>query len=170
MKKLTLLTLLATGVSVSAQTWVAFGGHEYALSDQPYDWASAQTYAVSLGVNLVTINDAAEDGWLWNSFLPNSGQQGFFWTGFNDVATEGTFVWSSGEAVTYTNWEAGEPNNLGDEDAMHLGRFGGGTWNDDTVNGRSYAILERPIPEPSTYAAIGAVGALAGWTLWRRRR
>ena len=34
-----------------------------------------------------------------------------FWLGFNDNASEGNWVWSSGEASTYTNWNSGEPNN-----------------------------------------------------------
>lgn len=35
------------------------------------------------------------------------------WIGFTDVAVEGTFIWSNGQASceNYTNWNIGEPNN-----------------------------------------------------------
>ena len=33
--------------------------------------------------------------------------------GLSDAASEGTFTWSTGEPLAYTNWHAGEPNNPG---------------------------------------------------------
>jgi len=69
-------------------------------------WADAEAYAVSVGGHLVTVNDKAEQDWLSATFtMPN------IYIGFNDRAVEGTWVWSSGEPVTYTNWTPGEPNN-----------------------------------------------------------
>lgn len=39
------------------------------------------------------------------------------WIGFTDQRAEGTWVWSDGSPVVYTNWAGGEPNSyLGDED------------------------------------------------------
>ena len=63
-----------------------------------------------------------------------------YWIGFNDIATDGDYVWDSGLPVTYTNWYAvteptGQPST--DEDCVHF--FGGslgagaanGMWNDN---------------------------------------
>jgi len=38
------------------------------------------------------------------------------WIGFTDQASEGTWEWISGEAVTYTNWASGEPKDANGED------------------------------------------------------
>jgi hypothetical protein len=60
-----------------------------------------------------------------------------WWTGFNDLTVEGTWVWINGDPVTYTNWHPGEPNNVyssfwrQDEDCMQYNRYGDGTWNDE---------------------------------------
>ncbi|MFW6161589.1 MAG: PA14 domain-containing protein [Planctomycetota bacterium] len=44
--------------------------------------------------------------------------------------SEGTFAWLTGEAVSYTNWHGGEPNDWGGgEDATHI--RGDSQWNDD---------------------------------------
>jgi len=36
--------------------------------------------------------------------------------GLTDEAVETNFVWVSGEAFAYANWNTGEPNNSGNED------------------------------------------------------
>ena len=63
------------------------------------------------------------------------------WIGFNDEASEGTFVWSSGEAVAFTNWNAGEPNNSGglEDYAEMLGS--NSKWNDLNLAGAGYAHI-----------------------------
>ena len=72
-------------------------------------WLTANTNAKSLGGELVTLNSLAEEQFVWDTFgflLPTyvdaSNPNGGFWTGLNDVTTEGLFVWSSGQTLTYT--------------------------------------------------------------------
>ncbi|MEX2596581.1 MAG: GEVED domain-containing protein, partial [Salibacteraceae bacterium] len=85
-------------------------GHSYFISKNTASWPAALAAAQSVGGDLVAVNNAAE-----NTFL--TGVLQFpSWTGFNDIAVEGTFVWSNGDPVTYTNWNVGEPNNAGNED------------------------------------------------------
>ncbi|CCI03457.1 Calx-beta domain-containing protein [Microcystis aeruginosa] len=75
-------------------------------------WTDAQAQAQAVGGNLVTINDAAENQFLVNSFGSNES----FWIGFTDAAQEGNWQWINGEPVTYVNWYVTEPNNNGNED------------------------------------------------------
>lgn len=36
-----------------------------------------------------------------------------FWTSGTDLADEGSFIWmANGRPITFTNWNAGEPNNF----------------------------------------------------------
>ena len=106
----------------------------------PMTWAEAEAYAVSVGGHLVTINDQIEQDWLAAPFT-----QPKLWIGMNDRAVEGTWVWSSGEPVTYENWTPGEPNNYQGEDAAVMnwtdpwGMFG---WNDLPDSGTDGAIVE----------------------------
>lgn len=90
--------------------------------------------------------DAAENAFLLTTFA-NAPGSGRIWLGLNDVATEGTFVYTSGEPTTYTNWEPGEPNNVGDEDYVAM-YSGNGRWVDvqDLANppgiGEVYGVVE----------------------------
>src|SRR5690242_3358842 len=90
-------------------------GHSYYLLPTT-NWTTSESQAVSLGGHLVTINDVAENNWVSNTFLnlsiPGVGNRDL-WLGLNDAAVEGTFVWSSGQPVTYTIWEPGNPDNGG---------------------------------------------------------
>ena len=100
-----------------------YNGKSYLLSSAG-TWTQAQAQAVSLGGNLVTVNDAAENQFLVNTF-------GTAWIGFTDQVVEGQFKWANGEAVTYTNWFPGEPNGGGGENyAQLIGGTFGGIWND----------------------------------------
>jgi hypothetical protein len=89
-------------------------------------WTDAYTYAVRLGGNLVTINDAKENDWLVSTFADSPN----LWTGLTDRHNEGVYRWSSGQPVGFTNWHPGEPNNMGgDEDYVHVSPAHG-YWND----------------------------------------
>ncbi|MGE0479594.1 MAG: C-type lectin domain-containing protein [Phycisphaerae bacterium] len=104
--------------------------HQYYLLAAS-SWSAAEAAAVALGGHLVTINDADENEWVRAELANFGGVDRRVWIGFNDVAEEGNFVWTSGEPVTYTNWNGGEPNDSGGvEDATEL--FGSnGAWNDN---------------------------------------
>ena len=82
----------------------------------------AHSRAKDLGGYLATVNDASENNFLYQTFGDNN------WIGFNDAATEGSFVWADGSNSTYTNWNGSEPNNSGNEDYVHF--TSGGRWND----------------------------------------
>ena len=65
------------------------------------------------------------------------------WIGFNDLASEGSWVWQNGDDASYTNWGSGEPNNSGDEDCAHP--YDSGAWNDHRCSGLSTGyICETP--------------------------
>jgi hypothetical protein len=88
-------------------------GHYYALTTGgTTDWHTAENQAVSLGGHLASITSAAEQSFVAGAFLSGTADHSVYWIGLTDEAVEGTFVWSSGEPVAYTNWESGEPNNF----------------------------------------------------------
>lgn len=105
-------------------------GSEYYLLESS-TWTDAEARAVSLGGHLATVDDAAENEFLRAAVLGFDGADRRGWIGLNDFATEGTFVWSSGAPVNFTNWNPGEPNDSGGaEDAVEM--FGSnGEWNDN---------------------------------------
>ena len=86
--------------------------HSYFLLTSS-DWTDAEAAAVSMGGHLVTVNDAAENDWLLSTFSNFGGQARALWIGLNDAAEEGAFTWSSGEPVSYTHWEVGQPDDGG---------------------------------------------------------
>lgn len=111
-------------------------GHIYYLLSGG-TWTESEAKAISLGGHLATINDAAENNWVTTTFSSYGGTNRSLWIGFNDVQTEGTFVWASGENAGYTNWRSGEPNGgngPGDDYTYIYGEIPGysllGQWND----------------------------------------
>lgn len=93
-------------------------GHIYYLLTTN-NWTLAEAEAVSLGGHLVTINDDAEQTWIFSTFGSNE-----IWIGLTDRDVEGTFQWVSGETSTYRNWDPGEPNNSAtgnnNQDYIHI--------------------------------------------------
>jgi hypothetical protein len=124
----------------------AYNGHYYTRTTSADNWAAAETEAAALGGHLVTINDQAEQDFLKQTFFSGPDRYTIYWIGLNDMAQEGTFVWSSGEPVTYTNWGPGEPNNAGgDENAVTINWYSSvndGAWNDFNEGQNVYGIIE----------------------------
>lgn len=154
-------------------------GHVYKLLS-PDTWTASENFASgTLGSHLVTVNDAAENNWLISRF----GSDKALWLGLHRTYPHSTtFVWSSGEAVTYTNWAANEPNdcilcNNDPNGEQFTQTYTSGQWNDlgESSGGvgpygePKYGVVEI-IPEPTTYAVILAGLGLLGTFAKRRKR
>jgi len=114
--------------------------HWYGISRQPTTWSASEAQAIVEGGHLATISSSTENSWVQSTF---TGFNPFgFWIGFNDIATENSFVWSSGESFPYTNWAPGEPNNgSGVEDAAHLNPGSAWRWSDAAPSATSFTGL-----------------------------
>ncbi|MFO0892785.1 MAG: FG-GAP-like repeat-containing protein [Isosphaeraceae bacterium] len=135
----------------------SFGGHYYLLTRTARNWADAEAEAVARGGHLVTVNDAAEQAFLKRVFASAANRSTVFWTGLNDVAEEGSFVWASGEPVTYTNWGPDQPDNYeGIEDGVGLNWFWSiedGQWADLPHAWEYQGIIELTALPPGTWIA-----------------
>lgn len=148
----------------------------YVLTTSPMTWPSAKTYAANtlgltagntlIGGHLASVENSTEQASLASWILgiysqggswplaSDGGNAPYVWLGGSDMATEGNWVWSSGESLKYTNWGTGslwngsgqssEPDNYqGKQDALAMGLTtwpkgyvgtnglgGAGQWND----------------------------------------
>ncbi|MFC7358256.1 HYR domain-containing protein, partial [Jejudonia soesokkakensis] len=135
----------APGELAGFTTLGVVNGKTYYLSDTAFQASEAYADALAHGGFVVTITDATQNAFLNDAVNTAEGTPTSFWIGYNDVATEGSFVWQSGDSSTYTNWNAGEPNNVGGEDYGELRGFNG-MWNDlpDSAGALRQYVLEIP--------------------------
>lgn len=157
-------------------------GNQYILLTQN-TWAASQTEALALGGNLVTVNDQAEQDWVFDVFARAGGSGRGLWIGLSRPSASSPFQWASGEPLGYTHWAPGEPN-FGDERFVYMLPTLGGTplagyWNNDydrttaAYTGLNYSIPQfalhgvvEIVPSPSTAALLG----LSALSLGKRRR
>jgi hypothetical protein len=111
-------------------------GHCYLIFGAGRNWPQARDNCTANGAHLASLSSLTE-----NNLIRSGGP--FRWIGLNDGGSEGTFLWVSAEAVTFTNWNGGEPNNDGDEDCV--GMLGNGKWNDFQCGDTDIqSVCERP--------------------------
>ncbi len=128
----------------------AYNGKFYYLSNASFLPVDAFTHAEQNGGNIVTINSAAENS-IVNNLLGGTSAM----IGFTDEVTEGEFVWKNGEAVTYTNWGPGEPNNSGPEDYTQI-YSAEGLWNDYKITTDIPYVLEVTIATQTAGLSSGS--------------
>lgn len=153
---------------------VLFGTSCYRPTSASSSWSAAQSESRTFGGYLVSIGSAAENAFLVTQFVtPFQAPFDTFWIGLTDILTEGVYRWDSGEAVSFTDWSPGEPNDTnGNEDATQMYR--NGRWNDVNRNASLRGIIEYDAvvttPEPAT-ALLTASGLLGiGGIAFLRRR
>jgi len=126
--------------------------------------AAASSFAGQKGY-IATVSNIDE-----NNFIYNKTGGNWSWINGGDAETipsantslnEGKFIYD-GKApetgnMTYKNFGGGEPNNLGNEDGVHI--WGGGTWNDLSVNASIWSVVE--YGGGTAIAAAGAVASVA---------
>ncbi len=127
-------------------TWIQHpvNGLEYGILDTFLTWPEAKTLAADIGADLATITDANLEGWIKSTFVQSGLVSAPFWMGLNDIASEGTFVWSSGTPVSFTHWMSGQPNDYSGQDwgEVYNSEM---EWN-DTDSKTNPGLLERPHP------------------------
>lgn len=139
--------------SIAGYTFIGtYNGHTYFRSNASVTWTAANAAANSLGAHLVTFSNAAEEAYF--------GSFGQHWIGLTDENTEGIWQWVNGEPLIYTNWNSGEPNNVGNEDYCVI-NWSGNTWNDWTATSVAPFIIEYdcinipPHQQPGSLFPIG---------------
>lgn len=124
MKRASLIVTLFVILSLSAfaDDWITnpLNGYLYTIVKNNSSWQDAENKAIALGGHLVTIRNQAENDWVYNFVLEKTDSNVYgAWIGLyqfpGSIEPAEGWVWSSGELVTYTNWQktTGEPNNYG---------------------------------------------------------
>ncbi len=111
-------------------------GHHYFLSQNDKNAMDAQAEAESVGGYLVSINDANE-----NAFVQNHIDKMTF-VGLNDIASEGNLQWTSGQALTYINFNVCEFcfENSNEDDYVIMQPWDGGWSYSNRWSQRPYVI------------------------------
>jgi N-acetylneuraminic acid mutarotase len=135
--------------------WPVFqggNGHVYEYVQSPGTWTAANAAAPTrsfrgVAGHLATITSFDENDVVGSLRGTDNDLRG--WIGLTDSATEGTFLWVTGEPFSYSNWNAGEPNNgVGlagtppeGEDFVEI--FAAKVWNDNwngTPDNKGYVV------------------------------
>ena len=98
-------------------------------------WEDAASYARSLDGFLVTVDDDAENTWLFETFSSWDNTSRHLWIGLSDHSAEGEYRWHDGTPFLYRNWGDAQPSEGGDEHFVHIastnmGNIMPGSWND----------------------------------------
>jgi len=114
------------------------------------NWYKAEQYCRIHGMHLASITSAKEQKALQEYIQSYGMGYEHFWTSGTDQGEEGKFYWmSTGQPLTYENWNSAEPNNFiyengESENCLELwDRDGRGLkWNDSHCSFLSYFICE----------------------------
>ncbi|KAM6975835.1 uncharacterized protein LKV04_015092 [Tautogolabrus adspersus] len=122
----------------------------YKLVEEKATWEAAQTACAQQGGNLASIDMSYDQAFVAGVVL--NGKEDA-WIGLKRK-DDGSYMWTDGWPVFFTQWGPGEPSNIKDEGcvSMHGSRAFHGTWNDTKCDlAKPYICKissEKPPPTP----------------------
>ncbi|XP_053398682.1 uncharacterized protein LOC128556876 isoform X2 [Mercenaria mercenaria] len=80
----------------------------YFFVNKAVNWSAANDYCIQQGGGyLSSVNSGFEQAYIYLTMKQNHVDA--VWIGLNDVKQSGTYSWTDGWPVLYTNWDAGQP-------------------------------------------------------------
>ncbi|MCH5187179.1 MAG: S-layer homology domain-containing protein [Oscillospiraceae bacterium] len=142
-------------------------GHRYELFDESLTWPEAKAACEEMGGHLAVITSQEEQSFIEG--LMNNGGKKQYWIGM--TTDNNTTAWVTGEAVTYKNFDSGEPNRNRRSDGerenyVHIynepnparsssKRF---RWND--------IFYDNTYPGEEKFFSLNNVGYICEWETW----
>ena len=121
-------------------SWISgVHGSCYKFSSNTLRWKSAKSVCEALGSKLAVLNSQDEQQFLTPKVAKNT------WIGLHrDPKNTARWLWVDGSYATYTNWNDGEPNDVGGrEDCVALLKPPyTGKWNDQNCNASVHYVCE----------------------------
>lgn len=193
-KSATLFAALFAGVALLAgiagaqpEPWVHPDGsiHYYDAISTPagINWNFAWDSALGHGGYLATITSLEENNFVFSLIdssrywyqRPGTGKLAGPWLGatqyFGSHEPDSGWHWATSESMNYLNWSPGQPDNSGNENALHFGESAGvrvPTWDDDSSVDDSIRGFVRELSADSTTIGLRYGDSLAweGYTLF----
>ncbi len=123
-------------------------GHRYLHIASLTNWTTAESAAASMRYlgsqgHLVTMPSAAEEAFVLSNVVNQLPRDSRVHLGLTDREFNGQFRWITGEPLSYTHWNPGEPNNPSGEDYAAMYYFASGwLWSDIPGNFQGSYIVE----------------------------
>jgi hypothetical protein len=107
------------------------------FSDYSSTWGNAKTACSDLGMGFASVHDFDEKEYIKSQIQG----KGSHWIGYHDTTGDHEYTWTDETCSSYINWQAGEPNNAGDEDCTQF--YENGNWNDLNCNSQMRFVCRK---------------------------
>ncbi|XP_048251019.1 perlucin-like [Haliotis rufescens] len=129
-----LLCTFVSVVAVSSPCPPGFVEHKkscYWFSKIKANFAEARSYCQYFGSHLARVTSRDEDDFV-RGHATIHGKAATYWLGATDLNVEGTWLWEGQQAMDYSNWSTGQPDNYGGgEHCLDIKQsYGNYLWND----------------------------------------
>ena len=126
------------------QKIVKYGNSLLSLYNENYSWDEMKTLSGKLQSKLAEVEDAQKQQVITN--LVSDQIRQYYYIGGSQAGKGQPWKWQSGSSVTYTNWDAAQPDCAGNSEFYMAAIRGHGRWN-DMPSSYMYSgfILETPL-------------------------
>ncbi|XP_076112739.1 perlucin-like protein [Mytilus galloprovincialis] len=102
------LAVFVTHVCSISADWTLYDGKYYMFVKNATNWNTAQQDCLSRGGRLAEVNCENVGAWLKRQARQRGGG---WWLGATDLGQEGTWTWTLGNQIGYSDWAYGQPDN-----------------------------------------------------------